>query len=150
MTTPPCHGAVICNCCWNCSTVRSHGTFREIIPNKIHQTIEIVNNHRILTNDACVRVNVNTCLLFSVICQDCINSNGSDDRWNRSLTKNSLPCQCRVFTVGGGGAFPGASGVDLMTATSAYTCFTSSSFAPTPLDLTFFYAGLCTLVCFVL
>ena len=41
----------------------------------------------------------------------------------------------------------GASGADFMTATSADTCITRLSVASPPLDLTFFYAGLCLLVC---
>ena len=98
----PCHEAVILNCCQNCSTVRSHGPFRGITPKKIHQTIEIVNNQRMLNDDALVCVNFKVCLLLSVIYKDCINSSGLDNRSNISFTNNSLPCQCRVFTIGCG------------------------------------------------
>ena len=41
-----------------------------------------------------------------------------------------------------GGAAPGSSVADTMTATSVNTCLNSSSFAPSPLCLTFFSAGL--------
>ena len=49
-----------------------------------------------------------------------------------------------------GGAAPGASVADVMTDTRAYTWFTRWSVAPTPLNLTFFYAGLCPLACLLL
>ena len=99
----PCHGAVICNCCQNFSTFRSHDPFRGIIPNNIQQTIEIVHDQRILTDDACVCVNFEVFLLLSVIYKDCINSHVPDDRGNRSPTKNSLPCQFRIVTIDCGG-----------------------------------------------
>ena len=94
------HGAVIYNCCRNCSTVRIHDTVQGIIPNNIHWTIEIVHDQRILTNDTRVCVTVKLFLLISVICQDCINSHGLDGGGNRSFTKNCMPCQCRVLTIG--------------------------------------------------
>ena len=69
----PCHGTFICNCCQNCSIVWSHGPFRGIIRNNIHWTIKTVNNQRILTNDARVRVTVKVYSLLSVIYQYFIN-----------------------------------------------------------------------------
>ena len=146
----PFHGAVICKCCWNCSTVRSHGPFRGIIPNNIHWKIEIVNNNRMMNDEARVHITVKVCSLLFVICQDCIHSSGPENGGNRSFTNNSTPCQCRFFTIGCGGAVPGASGVDFMIATSADTCFTSSSVAPPPLYLIFFSAGLYPLACLFL
>ena len=100
----PCHGAVICNCCRNYLTVQSHGTFRWIIPKNISQTIEITCDQRMLTDDARLCVTGKACLLFSVIYQYCINSNGPDNGGNRSFTNNYMPCQCRVFTIGCGGS----------------------------------------------
>ena len=52
--------------------------------------------------------------------------------------------RCLLLVVGG--AVPGASGADVMIATSTDTCFAISSIAPPPLDLTLFYAGLCPLL----
>ena len=49
-----------------------------------------------------------------------------------------------------GGAVPGASGSDIMISTNADTCFTRSSITPPPLNLTFFYTGLCPLACIFL
>ena len=100
----PCHGAVICNYCWNCLTVMSHDPFQEIIPNNIQWNIEIVHNQCMLNNDAHVRVTFKVCLLLYFICQDLINSHGSDNRGNRSFTNNSMPCQCKVFIIGWGGS----------------------------------------------
>ena len=57
-----------------------------------------------LTDGARVRMPVKVCLLISVICKDCIKSHGPDDGGNTSSTKNYLPCQCRVFTIGCGGS----------------------------------------------
>ena len=102
---PPCHGAVIWNCCLNCLTVWSHGPFLGIIPNIIHWKIEILNDQRMLTNDARVHVTVRVCSLFSVIYHDCINSNGTDDGGNISFTKNYLPCKYRIFTIGCVGSY---------------------------------------------
>ena len=79
----PYHGSVICNCCQNVLTVRSHGPFRGIIPNNIHQTIEIMNDQRMLTDGARVRVTVKVCSLLSVIYQECIKLSVTDDRGNR-------------------------------------------------------------------
>ena len=58
--------------------------------------IEIVNNQRMLTDGARVCVTIKVCLLLSVICQDCIKWNGTDNGGNRSFTNNS---KCRVFTI---------------------------------------------------
>ena len=49
-----------------------------------------------------------------------------------------------------GGSVTGASGADVMKSTSADTCFTSSSVAPSPLNLTLLSAGLCPLACLFL
>ena len=117
--TYPIMGAVICNCCQNCSTVRSHDPFQGIIPNNIHWTIEIVHDQRMLTNNARVCVTVMVCLLLFVICQDCINSHGLDNGSDRSFTKNYLPCQWRVLLLVVGVAVHGASGAGFMTDTSA-------------------------------
>ena len=100
-----------------------------------------------LTNDACVFVTVKVRPLLSVICQDCINLTGPDDRGNRSFTNNYLRFQCRLLLLVVGGAVPGASGADVVTATSSDTCFSSLAVAPHRLDLTLFYAGLCPLAC---
>ena len=78
----PCHGAVICNCCQNGLTVRSHDPFRGIILNNIHWKIEILHDQRMLAENARVRVNVKVCLLLSVIYQDSINSHGPDNGGN--------------------------------------------------------------------
>ena len=89
----PYHGAVIYNCCRNCSTVRIHDPVQGIIPNNIHWTIEIMHDQRMLTNYACVRVTVKVCLLLSVICQDYINLYSPDNGSNISFTEISMPCK---------------------------------------------------------
>ena len=96
----PYHVTVIWNCWRNCLTVWSHGTFWGIIPNNIHRTIEIVNNQRMLTNDAHICVTARVRSLLSVIYQDWINSSGTDHKGNRSFTNFFMPCKCRVFTIG--------------------------------------------------
>ena len=101
----PCHGAVICNFCRNCFTVRSRDPFQGIILKNIHRMIEIVHNQLMLAYDEHVRVTVKVFLLLSAICQDCINSHGSGDGGNRSFTNNPMPCQCRFLTVGLEGNF---------------------------------------------
>ena len=143
----PCHGAVICNFCINGSSVWSHDSFWGIIPNNIHLTIEIIHDQHMLTNDTRVLVTVEVCLLLSVICQEYINSFGTDNGSNRSSTNNSLPCQCRIVNIGCWSICSWWLWFDIVKITSAYTCFINSSVSPSPLKFTFFSSGLCPLAC---
>ena len=143
----PCHGTSICNYCRNCSIVRSHSHFRGIIPKTF------TGQFKLWTISACwpmtdvyvwlsMSVHCSTSSVRTALIQLFLTTEATDySRWIIWLVNAGF----LLLVVRG--AFPGASGADVITETITDTCLTRSSIAPTHFYLIFFYEGLCPLSC---